>query len=227
MSINNEEHSLSHIEIDPPHTAKRTIIWLHGLGADGSDFVPIVPELNLPATMGVRFVFPHAPNMPITINNGYEMRAWYDIASLSIDGNVDEAGIAKSRTFVTQLIKNELARGIKTENIILAGFSQGAVIALATGLCYPQRLGGLLALSGYLSLTEEALQNAGTANQHTPLFIGHGTDDPVVPYALGQSAYTRLKQKGYTVEWNSYPMSHSVCAAEISDIGQWIKTVWK
>lgn len=224
MSLDHQEQDVPHIEIHPRSPAKHTIIWLHGLGADGNDFAPIVPELHLPAALGVRFIFPHAPIRPVTINNGYEMRAWYDIASLAIAGQVDHAGIAESNAFVHDLIEKEVARGISTENIMLAGFSQGAVIALTTGLTYPERLGGIMALSGYLP--PEALQKAHVANQSTPLFLAHGQDDPVVPFMLGEAALTALKAAGYAVEWHAYPMPHSVCPAEINDISLWIQRVW-
>lgn len=225
MSLN-QEPDLSRIEINPSQPAKHTIIWLHGLGADGNDFVPIVPELQLPSSMAVRFIFPHAPTMPITINNGHEMRAWYDIASLDIDrNNVDYIGIAKSNAFINDMIEQEVARGIPTENIILAGFSQGAVIALTTGLLYHKKLGGILALSGYLP--PEALIKANAANKKTPIFLAHGSDDPVLPFALGMAAHAGLSEAGHDVDWHSYPIPHSVCAPEIHDMSRWIQKVWK
>lgn len=210
------------IEINPEQTTKKTIIWLHGLGADGSDFVPIVPELKLPMTAGIRFVFPHAPIKPITINNGYEMRAWYDIKSMDFDRTVDQAGIDNSMQQVNELIKREVANGISTDNIILAGFSQGAAIALTTGLRAETPVGGIIALSGYLPFHHHVLKNMSGAAQHTPIFIAHGTEDPIVPYALGKATYTALKEAGCQIEWHSYSMPHSVCSEEIQDIREWL-----
>lgn len=211
------------IEIEPAKTADKSIIWLHGLGADGHDFVPLVPELHLPASLNIRFIFPHAPIMPITLNNGYEMRAWYDISSLTIDGISDKIGIEKSVQFVNTLIAKEVARGIETKNIILAGFSQGAVIALVTGLCCPDRLGGIIALSGYLPLAAEIAQKASKENRQIPIFLAHGTEDNVVPYPLGKAAHLHLKQAAYAVSWHTYPIGHSVNEEEIADISEWIQ----
>ena len=213
------------IEINPAGQAEKCIIWLHGLGADGNDFVPIVPELHLPATMPVRFVFPHAPIMPVTINNGYKMRAWFDIYDISKNAKIDESGIADSVTTVAKLITRETARGIDTSDIILAGFSQGAVIALTTGLCYPQRLGGIIALSGYLPLADKVFARASQVNRDLPIFIAHGTEDPIVPFTHGKGTYMALKREGYPVTWHSYPMPHSVCAPEIKDISQWLQSI--
>ncbi|OGT36983.1 MAG: carboxylesterase [Gammaproteobacteria bacterium RIFCSPHIGHO2_12_FULL_37_14] len=213
------------VEIEPPVPAKHTIIWLHGLGADGNDFVPIVSELNLPANNGIRFIFPHAPIMPVTLNNGYEMRAWYDIYSLTNNHRVDESGIVQSLTSINELIEAEIARGISSSNILLAGFSQGAAIALTAGLHYQQTLAGIIALSGYLPLMEKTFDQANESNRKIPIFIAHGTQDSVVPYAAGKAAETLLRQAGYTVEWHHYAMQHSVCAEEMNDIGQWIKNI--
>lgn len=218
----NIEETQQNIEIAPATPATKSVIWLHGLGADGSDFVSIVPELKLPTSSAVRFIFPHAPIMPVTINNGYEMRAWFDIYDLAIAKRIDEAGIAQSVKTIDSLIENEVARGIATENIILAGFSQGAVIALTAGLTYPKKLGGIMALSGYLPLADKVLQHASAANQSIPIFIAHGTEDPIVPYALGKGTYVALQQAGYPVSWHSYDMPHCVCAEEIKDISHWI-----
>lgn len=218
------EKKLTCIEIDPSRAATKSIIWLHGLGADGRDFVPFVPELKLPPTLNVRFVFPNAPIMPVTINNGYEMRAWYDISSLTLHGQIDKTGINQSVTLIENLIASEVARGIATQDIILAGFSQGAVIALTTGLRYSKPLAGIIALSGYLPLPDEILNNA---NQHIPIFIAHGTEDAIVPYALGKAAYVALKERGYPVAWHSYAMPHSVCAEEVVDISRWIQMIWR
>src|SRR3990167_181888 len=214
--------ALHFIEIEPAVPAQHTIIWLHGLGAAGNDFVPIVPELHLPSHHTIRFIFPHAPIMPITLNNSYGMRVWYDLYSLNNNHRVDETGIAQSVLSITELIEAEIARGISSTHIILAGFSQGAAIALTTGICYSQALGGIIALSGYLPLTN-TVDQASSANRKIPIFIAHGTHDPIVPYLAGKTAETLLQQAGYPVSFHTYPMAHSVCGEEIKDIGQWIK----
>lgn len=220
---NKNETSPSAIEIESPAGADKSVIWLHGLGADGSDFVPLVPELRLPSSLNIRFIFPHAPTMPITINNGYEMRAWYDISALSIDGISDKLGIEKSVKFVNNLITKEMDRGIESKNIVLAGFSQGAVIALVAGLCCEHHLGGIIALSGYLPLAAEVFQKASKTNRQIPIFLAHGTEDPVVPYPLGKAAYVNLKQAAYAVSWHSYPIQHTVNEQEIADISRWLQ----
>jgi phospholipase/carboxylesterase len=222
-----QQSDLSYIAIDPVGAVQKSIIWLHGLGASGHDFAAIVPELHLPAALGLRFIFPHAPVMPITINNGYAMPAWYDILGLDLAAKIDRDGIMRSAQLVGNLIKQEAATGVATENIILAGFSQGAAMALTMGLSYPQSLGGILALSGYMPLAEETLRNMHTANQETPVFIAHGTEDSIVPYALGKAAYVGLKQHGHPVTWRSYAMSHTVCAEEIGDISGWLQGLWR
>lgn len=214
------------IEINPDKQAERTVIWLHGLGADGSDFVPIVPELRLPASLNVRFVFPSAPIMPVTLNNGYEMRAWFDIYDLTVTAKIDQTGIEKSMQAVSRLIEAEVKRGISPENIILAGFSQGSVIALISGLCYDQPLGGVIALSGYLPAASYFLDKATPANKNIPIFLAHGTEDPVVPYAFGKATYTTLHSIDRSVSWHSYPMPHSVCAQEVSDISEWMQKLY-
>lgn len=221
----NSQNTLSCIEINPGISATKTVIWLHGLGADGSDFAPIVSELHLPDTPGIRFVFPHAPIMPVTLNNGYEMRAWFDIYDLSIDSKIDKTGISKSVQMLEALIMQEEAKGITSDNIILAGFSQGAVIALTTGLGYPKPLAGMMALSGYLPLADEVLKNASGINRETPIFIAHGTEDPIVPYALGKATYDTLKEAGYHAAWHSYAMPHAVCAEEVRDISLWLQSI--
>lgn len=215
------------IELNPNNIATHSIIWLHGLGADGNDFVPIVPALNLPSTISVRFIFPHAPIMPITINNGYEMRAWYDIAHTHLDRKYDEDGIATSQMLINALLSDEEARGIPAKNIILAGFSQGAVMALTTGLCYQKKIGGIIALSGYLPMPDQILHTATIANRSTPIFMAHGSQDPMVPVSLGETAKNILQQAGYQITWRSYPMPHTVATEEIQDISTWIQSVWK
>lgn len=222
MSLN-ERNILPCIEIEPKHPARHSLILLHGLGADGNDFVPMVPELNLPdASNNIRFIFPHAPIMPVTLNNGYEMRAWYDIYGLAIDTKTDSQGISLSVAHIGKLIEREVERGIPTDKIYLAGFSQGAAIALTTGICYHQPLAGIIALSGYLPLAQEIPAKASPANKNIPIFLAHGTQDPIVPYGLGLATHSFLKQAGYSVEWHSYPMPHSVCNDEIRDISRWL-----
>lgn len=214
------------LETGPDPTA--TVIWMHGLGADGNDFVPIVPELRLGTTPGVRFIFPHAPMQPVTINNGYVMRAWYDVSQGDLEGNsrkADEAGVRRSQQAIDQLIGQEIERGIPAARIVVAGFSQGGAIALQTGLRYPERLAGVMALSTYLPLAEHLPEEAATANTAASLFIAHGTTDPVVPNAMGRNSAAMLERLGYHVEWHEYPMPHSVCAEEIADISAWLRRV--
>ena len=194
--------------------------YYFGLGADASDFVSIVPELQLSKKLPLRFIFPNAPFMPVTINNGYVMRAWYDIVSVSIENHADYAGIEKSTQQLRDLIQHEEQRGIPTNKIILAGFSQGAVIALTTGLTYSQRLGGIIALSGYLPQGNQLMKQATAVNQSIPIFLGHGTDDTIVPYSLAKSACELLQKNNYVVGWHTYRMPHSVCAEEIEDIAK-------
>jgi phospholipase/carboxylesterase len=215
------------IEIEQGEAVQTSVIWLHGLGADGADFVPIVDELHLPKTAGIRFIFPNAPVIPITINNGHEMRAWYDIASATIEGIADKPGIEKSMAQVERLIEKEVERGIPVSNIILGGFSQGAAIALTTGLRYRQALGGVIALSGYLPLIEDTLRHASAANRHLPIFLAHGTIDPIVPFDLGKAAYMYLQKEGYPVSWHAYPIAHTVCVEEVSAISRWLLGVAK
>lgn len=221
----NKNNTLSCIEINPAAQATTSVIWLHGLGADGNDFVPIIPELNLSTSSNVRFIFPNAPIRPVTINNGYQMRAWYDITSITSERTFDTAGIAQSVTDICALIDLQLASGLATTDIILAGFSQGAAIALTTFLRYPKPLAGVIALSGYLPMQQTALQQACSANKQTPIYIAHGTVDMVVPYALGLSTYTALKDSGFDPAWHCYPMGHAVCQEEIKDIGAFINSV--
>lgn len=226
MILNQNE--LSCVEIESSKTAiDKSIIWLHGLGADGHDFVPIIPELSLPVELNIRFIFPNAPVMPVTINNGYEMPAWFDIYSPSIAAKIDIAGIEKSVKALEKLIAKEISRGVSSKNIILAGFSQGSAIALCTGLRYSKPLAGIIALSGYLPETNKILGEASADNRQIPIFLAHGTEDPIVPYELGKITQAVLEQAGYPVSWHSYPMPHSVCADEIKDISTWIQTVFK
>ena len=200
--------------------AQHSIIWLHGLGADGQDFVPIVEQLELPVP--VRYIFPHAPMRAVTINGGFVMRAWYDIVGQSIDAQQDAAGIRASQLLVDTLIAAEVAHGIAPQNIFLAGFSQGGAIALHTALRHIVPLGGVLALSTYLPLAETAARELLEQTKATRVFMAHGRNDPVVPYALGVASRDALQEFGYAVEWHEYPMQHSVCEEELGDIEAWL-----
>ena len=213
------------ITLEPDSPATACVIWMHGLGADGNDFVPIVPELNLPAGHGVRFVFPNAPTMPVTINGGYVMRAWYDIVSAELDKRADEAGVRRSQALIEELIADQRSNGIAADRILLAGFSQGGVIALQTGLRHKERLAGIMALSTYLACADSLGVEASAANRQIPLFMVHGSMDPVIPVTLAKLSKARLETHGYDVEWHEYGMPHSVCAEEIDDIAAFLKRV--
>ena len=210
--------ALEALVYDPPTPAKATIIVLHGLGADGNDFVPIAGELNLSAVGPVRFIFPHAPVIPVTINNGYRMRAWYDILGTDLVRREDEAGLRSSAASISALIDQERASGMPSDKIVLMGFSQGCAMTLLTGLRYPHRLAGLVGLSGYLPLASTLAAEAAPANRETPIFLAHGTLDPVVPLARGEAARDQLKAAGYPLDWHTYPMQHSVSPEEITDL---------
>ena len=208
-----------------------SVIWLHGLGADGHDFEPIVPELQLPESLPLRFVFPHAPVRPVTINGGMSMRAWYDIISLDLDDRRSDAdGIRDSSEILKGLIARESERGIDVAKIVVAGFSQGGAIALHTALRFPHKLAGLMALSTYLPLHEsfntEVAGNPKAASKDLPIFMGHGSFDPMLPMQLGQRSAEMLTTAGYEVEWHDYPMAHAVCAEEIKDIRNWLVSVF-
>ena len=205
---------------------KSSIIWLHGLGADGRDFEPIVPQLNLSKHLAIRFVFPDAPMRPVTINGGMVMRAWYDIKNLDSLQEEDETGIRASQALLNDLIEKELAQGISAERIILAGFSQGGAIALQTGLRYPKKLGGIIALSTYLPLPHTLEQEASEANHNIPIFMAHGTVDTLIPLAFAEQSKNYLLQNGYSVDWQTYPMMHSVCSEETTHISHWIQKIW-
>ena len=216
---------LDAVEIETSPTPTASIVWMHGLGADGHDFVDVVPELHLPARPGVRFVFPHAPMRPVTINGGYVMRAWYDIRD---DGGVrreDPAGVRASQKAIEALIEREKERGIPAATIVLAGFSQGGAMALHTGLRHPERLAGVMALSCSLPLADTLGTEAAPANRDVPIFMAHGTHDPMIPMARAVRARETLTGLGYRVEWHEYPMPHSVCLEEIRDISAWLGTV--
>jgi phospholipase/carboxylesterase len=219
------DHQLETIEIETAPDPSVSVIWLHGLGADGNDFAPIVRELDLSGCPAIRFVFPHAPTMPVTINNGYVMRAWYDIIGLDIGQREDMAGLRKSQALVEALIANEKARGVPANRIILAGFSQGCAMTLQTGLRHPEKLAGLLCLSGYLPLHQAVPDERHSANHETPIFLAHGRSDPVVPISLAEKSHSILSSLGYKVEWHEYMMPHSVCQEEIDDISAWLKRI--
>lgn len=201
---------------------RASVIVLHGLGADGNDFVPVARELNLSSVGPVRFVFPHAPIIPVTINGGYEMRAWYDILGADLVQREDEAGLRTSLAAVDALIENEKARGIRADRIVLAGFSQGCAMALLTGLRHRERLGGIVGLSGYLPLAATTGAERHAANSATPIFLAHGRSDPVVPLARAVASRDALQALGYDVEWHEYAMAHSLCAPEIADLNGWL-----
>lgn len=211
------------IELATGHDPVASVIWMHGLGADGNDFVPVVKELGLPETLAVRFIFPHAPMRTVTINAGHVMRAWYDILELSnVERRVDAAGIRQSQGQIEALIAKEKSRGIAAEKIVLAGFSQGGAIALQTGLRHPAPLAGIMALSTYLPLAETLAAEASPANRSVPIFMAHGTQDQVIPIQIARASHEKLKQVGYAVQWHDYPMPHSVSMEEINDISSWL-----
>jgi phospholipase/carboxylesterase len=216
---------LETVEIATGDHPEATVIWMHGLGADGNDFVPIVRELDLSECPAIRFVFPHAETMPVTINNGYVMRAWYDILGMDLVRREDEVGLRKSQQQIEQLITREIERGIPAERIILAGFSQGCAMTLQTGLRHPKKLAGLLCLSGYLPLADKLPAECSEANRSTPIFMAHGRVDPVVQIARAETSRDFLTRLGYAIEWKDYSMPHSVCEEEIDDIGHVI-TRW-
>ena len=216
---------LPSIELETGSAPAASVIWLHGLGADGNDFVPIVPELHLPETPAVRFVFPHAPVRRVTINNGYPMRAWYDIAAADLASRADLDGVRQSQSQLEALIAREQQRGIAAARIVVAGFSQGGAIALYTGLRHSEKLAGILALSTYLVDASALLREAAPANHDVPIFMAHGTADPVVRFEWGEASKRTLEANGYRVEWHSYRMEHSVCIEEIEAVGAWLRRV--
>lgn len=215
--------SLPYIDVNPNKAHDAVVIWLHGLGDSGNGFAPIVPELQLPEDMAIRFVFPHAPVRPITINNNMEMRAWYDIKSMQLDQRADVTGVYESTDLVSELIEHEIQQGISSERVILAGFSQGGVIALQLGTRFKHRLGGIMALSTYMSEPDKLATEAHSANRDTPIFMAHGLQDEMVPHAFGKVAFENLKRNNYLVEWHEYPMQHNVCLEELRDISHWLQ----
>lgn len=213
------------IEMETRPQPDSAVIWLHGLGADGNDFAPIVEQLRLPASAAIRFIFPHAPTMPVTVNGGFVMPAWYDILEMQIDRKVDQPGLLASVKAIGGFIDRELARGIAGKRLVIAGFSQGGAVAYHLALSHATPLGGLLAMSTYLATAD--ILSYSPANKEIPIKIQHGTHDPIVPEALGRQAAARLTREGYQVSYQSYPMEHSVCPAQINDISQWLQTVLK
>ena len=215
---------LETVEVATGNDPVGSVIWLHGLGADGHDFEPIVPELRLPATVPLRFVFPHAPVRPVTINGGMSMRAWYDILSLDSEGRADADGVAESTASLESLVEREIARGISPDKIVVAGFSQGGAIAINAALHASRQLAGLMALSTYIPLPDEVTASAG--HRDMPVFMAHGRFDPMLPLRWGRAAADTLVEAGYSVEWHDYPMAHAVCPEEINDIRAWLLTVF-
>jgi phospholipase/carboxylesterase len=212
------------VTLEPDSSANAAVIWLHGLGADGYDFVPIVDELRLPASLAVRFIFPHARARPVTINNGYVMRAWYDIKGINREAAEDEAGIRESAAIVNDSIAREADRGVTPNRIVLAGFSQGGAIALHAGLRHTGTLAGIMALSTYLPLSASVAREVSEANRATSILMCHGTQDGVVPIQLGEMSRDQLLALGYAIEWRAYPMQHSVCMEEVADISRWLQS---
>lgn len=219
--------NLERLVLETGPNPRHAVIWLHGLGADGHDFEPIVPQLSAAAERPVRFIFPHAPVRPVTINGGLPMRAWYDILGINLDRNQDQAGILASVAAVDALLDEQIAAGIAPENLMLAGFSQGGAIALRCGLARPHALGGLIALSTYLLGADTLADWASEAGQATAIFMGHGSQDPVVPPGLGEASARQLHAAGYAVRWQTWPMPHSVCAAEIDALDAWLAERWR
>ncbi len=216
---------LENIEIETAPNPTVAVIWMHGLGADGNDFVPMVRELDLHGLPAIRFVFPHANSMPVTVNGGYVMRAWYDITNADLVRREDEAGLRASQAQVEALIAREKARGIPAGRIILAGFSQGCAMALQTGLRHPEKLAGLMCLSGYVPLADKLSNERSVESLGTPVFMVHGRGDGVIPIVRAEQSRDLLKALGYQVEWHEYMMQHSLCQEEVEDISAWLKKV--
>ena len=213
------------VVVEPAEPATAAVVWLHGLGADGHDFEPVATELEKGGLVGVRYVFPHAPVRPVTINGGVAMRAWYDIAGPELDRHADIVGTRASAGVARALVEEQVARGIAAERVVLAGFSQGGAVALYAGLRYPFRIAGILALSTYLPGVESLGAEAHAANRDTPIFLAHGSQDPVIALALSEHSRAAMADLGYTVETHTYPMPHSVCPEEVRDIGDWLYRV--
>jgi phospholipase/carboxylesterase len=217
------KEALETVEVETGPEPDAAIVWLHGLGADGHDFEPLVPELSWTGRPAIRYVFPHAPMRPVTINGGMPMRAWYDIVSLTSGRDHDQRGIADSVNQAARLVRRERQRGIDAARIVVAGFSQGGAIALQLALRYPEKLAGLIALSTYLLLDRRLVAETHEANRNIPAFVGHGNQDPMVPFQLGERVAERLRGIGCPVEWHSYAMSHAVCPEEVADLSNWLR----
>jgi phospholipase/carboxylesterase len=211
------------VTLSPQAPATASVIWLHGLGADGWDFVPLVNELGLPDDQPVRFLFPHAPVRPVTVNAGYEMRAWYDIVSFTPEGRADAAGLAEASQRIVRYIAAEVAAGVPPSRVVLAGFSQGGAVALFAGLRHPERLAGILALSTYLPFPEKLAADKSSANAQVPILMCHGRDDPMVKLWMGTQSRDLLQAQGHAVEWHDYPMQHEICMEEIADVSRWLR----
>jgi phospholipase/carboxylesterase len=216
---------LEHIQIETNDNPEIAIIWMHGLGADGNDFVPMVRELDLAGLPGIRFIFPHAKTMPVTVNNGYVMRAWYDITGAELTRREDEGGLRASQKDIEAFIEREKARGIPASRIILAGFSQGCAMTIQTGLRHPERLAGLLCLSGYVPLSAKLATERTEAAKATPIFMAHGRYDNVVPFNRAEASRDLLVSLGYRLEWHEYAMQHTLCLEEVEHISAWLKKV--
>jgi len=216
---------LDALEVATAPNPDAAVVWMHGLGADGHDFEPIVPELGLPARPSIRFVFPHAPLRPVSINQGHVMRAWYDIRALAGVWREDEAGVRQSARQIEALAERERQRGIVPRRLVLAGFSQGGAMALHVALRYPERLAGILALSCFLPLASTLATEASAANRGVPIFWAHGLHDPMIPLALAEQGREQVAALGYRIEWHQYAMPHSVCAEEIADVARWLGRV--
>lgn len=214
---------LPFVDVKPTGPVKAAVIWLHGLGDSGHGFAPIVPELRIPSDAGIRFLFPHAPEQPVTVNGGMRMRAWYDIKTMDLTNRADEAGVRESATAVQQLLDKLITEGLDSERIVLAGFSQGGVIALHLLARLPYKIAGVMALSTYMCVPDKLAAEANHTNKTTPVFMGHGSQDPVVPIAAGQQAFHALKNQGFQVKWHDYRMEHSVCAQEVADISSFLQ----
>jgi phospholipase/carboxylesterase len=217
---------LPFVDVKPSGPVKATVVWLHGLGDSGHGFAPIVPELRIPADAGIRFIFPHAPERPVTVNGGMRMRAWYDIKTMDLTNRADETGVRESADAVQQLLDKLIADGLDSERIVLAGFSQGGVIALHLLARLPYKLAGVMALSTYICAPEKLAAEATSSNKAIPVFMGHGSQDPVVPVAAGQQAFHALKNQGFNVSWHDYRMEHSVCAQEVADISSFLQRLF-
>jgi phospholipase/carboxylesterase len=218
---------LSTVEIHPESEHKYSVIWLHGLGADGHDFEGLVPDLHLAAKAHIHFIFPEAPIQPVTINGGMAMRSWYDILEMSLDRKVDIGGIYQSARLIEPLIRQEIDKGIPSTNILLAGFSQGGVIALHVGLRYPDQLAGIIALSTYLPTLEQLNTERSACNNATPIFMAHGIIDPIVAVESGKAAFDKLKSMNYNIKWHDYLMEHSLCVDEIQHLSMFINSIFK